>query len=107
MKIAFVPGIVALALGTWAGAAPVAAQTPICPPGYYYASDGRCYPGGPPAYPPPVYEVAPPVYQPPVVFDGLVLGLGLGALIGGEGRGGEGRGGEGRGGERGGGRGRR
>jgi hypothetical protein len=102
------PSVIALALGTWAAIAPVHAQTPVCPAGYYYASDGQCYPGGPPAYPAPVYEVAPPVYQPPFVFDGFAVGLGLGALIGGGERGGrgfEGRGGgERRGGERGGGR---
>jgi len=102
MRTAFLPSVIALALGTFAGAAPADAQAPACPPGYYYASDGRCYPGAPPAYPPPVYEVAPPVYQPPVVLDGLILGIGLGALIGGERGGGE-RGG----GDRGGGRGHR
>jgi hypothetical protein len=103
MRTIFLPSVVALALGTWGGTSAAIAQTPVCPAGYYYASDGQCYPGGPPAYPPPVYEVAPPVYQPPVVADGLVIGLGLGALIGGAERGGDGRGG----GERGGGRGHR
>jgi hypothetical protein len=88
MRIALLPSVIALALGTWAGAAPADAQAPVCPPGYYFASDGRCYPGAPPAYPPPVYEYAPPVYQPPVVIDGLILGIGLGALIGGAERGG-------------------
>jgi hypothetical protein len=97
----FVPSIVALVLGAWI-AAPADAQTPVCPAGYYYASDGQCYPGAPPVYAPPAYEVAPPVYEPPLVFDGFALGLGLGAVIGGDG--GRGRGGGGRGG-RGGGRG--
>lgn len=103
MRTIFLPSVIALALATWAGASPADAQTPVCPPGYYFASDGQCYPGAPPVYPPPVYEVAPPVYQPPFVVDGLALGIGLGALIGGGERGGGERGG----GERGGGRGRR
>src|SRR5277367_5786342 len=93
MKIIVLPMIIALAIGTWAGATPTAAQTPVCPAGYYYASDGQCYPGAPPAYAPPVYEVAPPVYAPPAVFDGFALGLGLGAVIGGLDGGGRGYGG--------------
>ncbi len=101
MKTVFLPSLIAVALGTWVGAAPAIAQMPVCPAGYYYASDGQCYPGGPPVYPPPVYEVAPPVYEPPVVVDGFGIGIGLGAVIGGgpgyDGRGG-GRGGGGRGG---------
>jgi hypothetical protein len=94
MRTIFLPSVIALALGTWAGAVPANAQAPVCPAGYYFASDGRCYPGGPPAYPPPVYEVAPPVYQPPVVLDGLAIGIGLGALFGGGERYGGDRGGE-------------
>jgi hypothetical protein len=67
-----------------AGAKPAAAQSaPNCQPGYYYASDGYCYPNQQSyAAPPPVYETAPPAYQPPAVFDGLAIGLGLGALFG-------------------------
>jgi hypothetical protein len=97
MRKTFLVSSVALALGTWAGAAPAAAQVPVCPPGYFYASDGQCYPGPPPVYPPPVYDVAPPVYPPPVVVDGfgIGLGIGLGGFIGGGGRGDGGhRGGE-------------
>jgi len=72
--------------------APAGAQAyPACPYGYYFASDGRCYPGQPPPqpypypssfpypgpvygypYPPPVYDYAPPVYPPPVVYGGGV-----------------------------------
>ena len=60
-------------------AIPAHAQMPPgCPPNYYLATDGNCYPGPPPVYPQPVYQVAPPVDQPPLVFDGLVLGIGLG-----------------------------
>jgi hypothetical protein len=103
MRTIFLPGVIAIALGTWAAPSPAAAQAPACPYGYYYASDGRCYPGAPPAYPPPVYEVAPPVYQPPLIVDGLALGIGLGAIFGGD----RDRGGERFGGDRGGGRGRR
>jgi hypothetical protein len=101
MKTIFLPSVVALAFGIWVGAAPADAQVPVCPAGYYYASDGQCYPGAPPAYPPPIYDVAPPVYAPPVVIDGFGLGLGFGAIIGG----GRGRGGRGDGGHGGGGRG--
>ena len=73
------PSVVALALGLCAGAAPAGAQVaPGCPEAYYLATDGRCYPGSPPVYAPPVYEVAPPVYQPPVVLDGFGIGLGIG-----------------------------
>jgi hypothetical protein len=93
VRTTFLPSVIALALGTWAGAAPAKAQTPVCPAGYYYASDGQCYPGAAPVYPPPIYEVAPPIYQPPVVIDGFGIGIGLGAIIGGGGRG---RGGGGR-----------
>ena len=84
MRTIFLPSIVVLTLGTWAGVAPADAQAPVCPAGYYYASDGQCYPGGPPVYPPPVYAVEPPVYQPPLVLDGLALGIGLGAVFGGD-----------------------
>lgn len=79
-------GLIALALGAGV-AAPVDAQTPVCPPGYYYASDGQCYPGSEPYYGPPAYEFAPPVYQPPVVFDGFSLGLGFGDRFGRDDRG--------------------
>ena len=106
MKKIFLPFAVALALGTWSGAVPARAQVPACPAGYYYASDGQCYPGAPPVYAPPVYEVAPPIYQPPVVFDGFSLGIGLGGVFGGGDRGYGFRGGGG-GGERGGGGGHR
>lgn len=57
--------------------APPTALAQVCPPGYYYASDGNCYSGVPPSYPPPVYDPAPPVSAPPVVADGLMIGLGL------------------------------
>jgi len=101
MRTIFLPSVIALALGTWAGAAPADAQTPpVCPPGYYLAGDGQCYPGGPPVYSPPVYEVAPPIYQPPFVFDGYGPGIGIGVGIGGRGYGGGFRGGGGRGGRR-------
>ncbi len=83
MKLTILPSVLALALSTWTGVEPADAQTPVCPPGYYYASDGLCYPGPPPVYAPPPYVVAPPVYAPPPVFDGFAIGLGLGALIGG------------------------
>ena len=56
---------------------PFLAQAQVCPPGYYYASDGLCYQGPPPTYAPPVYDPAPPVSPPPVVTDGLMIGLGL------------------------------
>ena len=95
MRTNLLPSIVVLALGTWFGAAPADAQTPICPPGYYYASDGQCYPGAPPVYAPPVYEIAPPVYQPPFIFDGFGVGIGLGFGGYGGGRGFGGRGGGG------------
>jgi hypothetical protein len=72
--------VVVLALG--AGALDGLAWAQSCPPGYYYASDGNCYPGPPPAYSPPVYDYTPPVYQPPPVYDGFALGIGLGALVG-------------------------
>ncbi|MHB8623509.1 MAG: hypothetical protein ACYC9J_14280 [Sulfuricaulis sp.] len=70
-------GVVAGALAT---ALPLAAQAQSCAAGYYYASDGNCYPGSPPNYLPPTYDTAPPVSTPPVVTDGLLIGLGL--LIG-------------------------
>jgi hypothetical protein len=81
MRARSLSGVVALALAASVVAGPAVAQS--CPPGYYFASDGRCYPGGPPAYPPPVYDPAPPVYQPPPVYDGFAVGIGLGALAGG------------------------
>ena len=102
MRTIFLPGVIALALGTWAGAAPADAQVPPgCPPGYTYGSDGQCYPAGATVYAPPVYEVAPPVYQPPFVYDGYGPGIGIGIGLGFGGRdGGGGRGGGGRGGRR-------
>jgi hypothetical protein len=96
MRRIFLPSVIALALGTWAGVAPADAQVSVCPPGYYLASDGQCYPGAPPVYYPPVYDVAPPIYEPPVVIDGFFPGIGVG--IGGGRRGGGYRGGGGRGG---------
>lgn len=95
MRTIVLPSVIVLALGIGALPAPAGAQAPVCPYGYYLASDGQCYPGPPPAYPAPVYEVAPPVYQPPVIFDGLDIGIGLG--FGGRGGGwhGGGRGGYG------------
>ncbi|MDE2165125.1 MAG: hypothetical protein KGJ66_02150 [Alphaproteobacteria bacterium] len=71
-------GVLAGALGV---AMPLAAFAQTCPPGYYYASDGNCYPGPPPTYPAPAYDATPPVAPPPVVMDGFLLGLGI--LIGG------------------------
>lgn len=103
MRTPFLPSLVALALVTGGGAWPAKAQAPVCPVGYYYASDGQCYPDAAPAYPPPVYEVAPPVYAPPLIVGGLGIGIGLG--IGGGGRGGGGRRGGGGGGHGGGGHG--
>jgi hypothetical protein len=99
MRTIFLPSVIALALGTWAGATPAEAQVPPgCPPGYYLGSDGQCYPGAQPVYPPPDYDVAPPVYQPPFVIDGFAPGIGIGVGIGGRGHGGGFRGGGGRGG---------
>jgi len=107
MRRIFLPSVIALTLGTWAGVAPADAQVSVCPPGYYLASDGQCYPGAPPVYYPPDYDVAPPIYQPPVIFDGFIPGIGYGRH-GWGGRGGGYRGGAGHGGAgRGGGHGRR
>ncbi len=86
MRTIVLSSVIALALGSWAVPASTDAQAPMCPYGYYLASDGQCYPGPPPYYPAPVYSVAPPVYQPPLIFDGLSIGIGLG--FGGRGRGG-------------------
>jgi hypothetical protein len=63
--------------GALAAAGPIAAHAQTCPSGYYFASDGNCYPGPPPNYPPPAYDASPPVSTPPVVTDGLLIGLGL------------------------------
>ncbi|MGO9786632.1 MAG: hypothetical protein ACLPL5_07480 [Stellaceae bacterium] len=93
MRTIILSSVVALALGSWAVPAPAGAQAPVCPYGYYLASNGQCYPGPAPYYPAPVYEVAPPVYQPPIVFDGLGIGIGLG--FGGRGGGWHGDGGHG------------
>ena len=68
-------------LGVLGAGIPLAVEAQSCPLGYYYASDGNCYPGPPPNYPPPVYDTAPPVSAPPVVMDGLLIGLGV--LVGG------------------------
>lgn len=73
-------GVACVLAGTLASAVPIATQAQSCAAGYYYASDGYCYPGSPPNYPPPSYDTAPPVSAPPVVTDGLMIGLGL--LIG-------------------------
>lgn len=70
-----------LLIATITAGMPIAAWAQTCPPGYYYASDGNCYPGPPPTYAPPAYDVAPPVVPPPVVTDGFLLGLGI--LLGG------------------------
>jgi hypothetical protein len=81
--------LIALALGT-RPVVKLASGQPAgyaCPYGYYYATNGYCYPlQQQPAYayyPPPVYEYAPPVYQPPVVYDGYGIGVGFGRLFGG------------------------
>lgn len=77
-------GIASVLVATLTAGAPLPAQAQTCPPGYYYASDGNCYPGPPPSYPPPPYDTAPPVEPPPPVLDGLLIGLGLlvvGAII--------------------------
>ncbi|MGH7036394.1 MAG: hypothetical protein ACREFL_21920 [Stellaceae bacterium] len=74
-----------MSLGPLAVRAAWAQTAPACPPGYYYASDGYCYPGQQPptyAYAPPVYDATPPVYQPPPVIDGVAIGVGLGLLFG-------------------------
>lgn len=68
--------VIALALATGAGAAPAGAQALVCPAGYYYASDGQCYPGVPPTYPPPVMRLRRRSNQPPVVIDGIGFGGG-------------------------------
>jgi hypothetical protein len=67
-------------LGALAASAPLEALAQ-CARGYYYASDGYCYPVPPPTYQPPAYDAAPPVSPPPAVMDGLMIGLGI--LIGG------------------------
>ena len=75
-----------LLCGTLAAGWPLEVLAQTCPPGYYYASDGNCYQGPPPSYPPPAYETVPPVSPPPAVTDGLMIGLGLllgGLLVGG------------------------
>ena len=74
-------GMTCVLIGVLAAGVPHAVQAQSCPRGYYFASDGNCYPGPPPNYPPPAYDPAPPVAAPPVVMDGLLIGLGL--LIGG------------------------
>lgn len=86
---ALVSVVIAPISATWPIVDLVSAQPPgyACPYGYYYATDGYCYPASQPApaySPPPVYEYAPPVYQPPAVYDGFGIGLGLGFLFGGE-----------------------
>ncbi len=70
-------GMAGVLTGMLAAAVPMAALAQSCPAGYYYASDGNCYPGPPPNYPPPAYDTTPPVSTPPVVTDGLLLDLGL------------------------------
>jgi hypothetical protein len=70
-------GVIALTIWMAAGIAPADAQTPSCSPGYYVASDGRCYPGSPPVDPPPT-DTAPPINRPPVVFNGPDFGFGYG-----------------------------
>ena len=75
------PAIASVLIATLAAWVPIEAQAQSCPPGYYYASDGYCYPGPPPSYAPPTYDAAPPVSTPPVVTDGLMIGLGM--LLGG------------------------
>ena len=74
-------GMACVLVATLAAGVPLAAQAQSCPPGYYYASDGNCYPGPPPTYAPPPYDAAPPVVPPAAVMDGLLIGLGL--LVGG------------------------
>ena len=79
MRRAFLPCAVAVAALGAVAAAPAGAQVPPgCPPGYYLATDGQCYPGEPPDYVPPVYDVAPPIIQPPFVIDGFIPGIGYG-----------------------------
>ncbi len=73
-------GVTGVLVGVLTAGVPLAVQAQSCPSGYYYASDGNCYPGPPPNYPPPAYDSAPPAAAPPVVMDGLMIGLGL--LIG-------------------------
>jgi len=93
MRTIVLPSVIVLALGIGALPAPADAQVPVCPYGYYLASDGLCYPGPPPYYPALVYSVAPPVYQPPLIFDGIDIGIGFGFGGRGGGRGGGERGG--------------
>ncbi len=91
MKQTWLSGALALVLGVGAVAAPASAQQ-VCPPGYYFASNGVCYPHRrpPPApvyyqeppvvyvAPPPVYYAPEPVYQPPLVFGGIGIDLNFG-----------------------------
>ena len=80
-------GMACVLIATFGAGMPFAAQAQSCPPGYYYASDGNCYPVPPPTYPPPAYDPAPPVAAPPPVIDGLLIGLGLlvaGAILAGD-----------------------
>ena len=74
-------GLACILVGALAAGVQLVVRAQSCPPGYYYASDGNCYPGPPPNYPPPAYDQAPPVSAPPVVMDGLLIGLGV--LLGG------------------------
>ncbi len=77
MRRVLLPSAIALAFALCVGAVPAGAQAPpMCPPGYYLATDGLCYPARP-IYAPPVYEAA-PVYQPPIIFDGFSVGIGIG-----------------------------
>jgi hypothetical protein len=101
MRIISLASGLALALAIWAYDRPADAQVaPVCPDGYYLATDGQCYPGQPPVYPPPIYDDAPAVFEPPVIFDGFGIGIGIGGGGYGGGYGGRGYGGGGHGGNR-------
>ena len=97
MRTIFLSCAIALAAGSWIGTVPAAAQVPPgCPPGYYLAQDGQCYPGTPPVYPAPLYDVGPPIVAPPVILDFFDPGIGYGGHDFG-GHGGPARGAPGRG----------
>ncbi len=55
------PSIVALALGTWAGAVPADAHAPFLPAGILLCFRRTVLPRPAPIYPPLIYDVAAPV----------------------------------------------
>lgn len=63
-----ISGVAALGMGIalTGNSAPAAAQTYVCPPGYYFLGGYGCYPWGGYSYyaPPPVYYYPPTPYYP-------------------------------------------